>query len=70
MALSESLNGSSLPFFIIFIEEMFMVFFCSPIPPGGSFTYEVPIENQWGTYWWHSHYKVWRDGFDFIFVQV
>ncbi|WVW85346.1 hypothetical protein I302_107384 [Kwoniella bestiolae CBS 10118] len=28
-----------------------------PIPPGGSFIYEFPINNRWGTYWWHSHYS-------------
>ncbi|WWD02112.1 hypothetical protein V865_000150 [Kwoniella europaea PYCC6329] len=28
-----------------------------PIPPGGSFTYEFPITNEGGTYWWHSHYS-------------
>ncbi|WWC90449.1 uncharacterized protein L201_005384 [Kwoniella dendrophila CBS 6074] len=27
-----------------------------PIPPGGSFTYEFPIVQQYGTYWYHSHF--------------
>lgn len=29
-----------------------------PIPPnGGKYTYEIKLdENQWGTYWYHSHY--------------
>ncbi|KEI41811.1 uncharacterized protein L969DRAFT_91292 [Mixia osmundae IAM 14324] len=27
------------------------------IPPGYSFTYEVPVSDQWGTYWQHSHNK-------------
>ncbi|WVQ68549.1 uncharacterized protein L199_006758 [Kwoniella botswanensis] len=27
-----------------------------PIPPGGSFTYEFPIIEQYGTYWYHSHF--------------
>ncbi|KAK9464589.1 Cupredoxin [Lipomyces arxii] len=26
------------------------------IPPGGSFTYNFTLENQYGTYWYHSHY--------------
>ncbi|BGP10757.1 ferroxidase fet3 [Rhodotorula toruloides] len=25
------------------------------IPPGQSLTYEVPVDRQHGTYWWHSH---------------
>ncbi|KAL8278893.1 hypothetical protein RQP46_008764 [Phenoliferia psychrophenolica] len=25
------------------------------IPFGQSLTYEVPVDLQWGTYWWHSH---------------
>ncbi|KIM88113.1 Ferroxidase [Piloderma croceum F 1598] len=28
------------------------------IPPGGTFTYQVPVDpTQWGTYWIHSHAK-------------
>ncbi|GFZ52063.1 hypothetical protein JCM24511_09835 [Saitozyma sp. JCM 24511] len=27
-----------------------------PIPAGGSFTYNFTITNQYGSYWWHSHY--------------
>nr|XP_018261757.1 uncharacterized protein I303_06200 [Kwoniella dejecticola CBS 10117]OBR83915.1 hypothetical protein I303_06200 [Kwoniella dejecticola CBS 10117] len=27
-----------------------------PIPPGQSFTYEFPIVEQYGTYWYHSHF--------------
>lgn len=28
-----------------------------PIPPNGSYTYEIELdENQYGTYWYHSHY--------------
>jgi len=32
----------------------------SGIPPGGNFTYVVPIDvdGQWGTYWVHSHSSV------------
>ena len=32
----------------------------SGIPPGQSFTYEVPINasGQWGTYWVHAHAAV------------
>jgi FtsP/CotA-like multicopper oxidase with cupredoxin domain len=28
-----------------------------PIPPGKSFTYNFTIDNQYGTYWYHSHYS-------------
>ncbi|WVQ90651.1 hypothetical protein IAS59_004432 [Cryptococcus gattii] len=28
-----------------------------PIRPGGSFTYNFTISDQFGTYWWHSHYS-------------
>lgn len=28
----------------------------SPIPANASFTYEIPIEEQVGTYWVHSHF--------------
>lgn len=28
-----------------------------PIPPGGNFLYNFTVENQYGTYWYHSHYK-------------
>ncbi|KAH8811565.1 multicopper like protein, partial [Xylogone sp. PMI_703] len=28
-----------------------------PIPPGRSFLYSFTIENQYGTYWYHSHYS-------------
>ncbi|KAM0746530.1 laccase [Meredithblackwellia eburnea MCA 4105] len=24
-------------------------------PPGATITYEIPVDTQWGTYWWHSH---------------
>ncbi|WVQ79589.1 hypothetical protein IAT38_001689 [Cryptococcus sp. DSM 104549] len=27
-----------------------------PIPPGGTFTYRFKVEDQHGTFWWHSHY--------------
>lgn len=27
-----------------------------PIPAGSSFLYNVTVENQFGTYWYHSHY--------------
>lgn len=32
----------------------------SGIPPGETFTYDVPFENagQWGTYWAHGHFTV------------
>lgn len=29
-----------------------------PIVPGNSFLYEVPIGNQAGTFWYHSHYSL------------
>ncbi|WVQ77654.1 hypothetical protein IAR50_007342 [Cryptococcus sp. DSM 104548] len=29
-----------------------------PIPANGSFTYEYAVNNQAGTYWWHSHWAV------------
>ncbi|WVQ72983.1 hypothetical protein IAR50_002546 [Cryptococcus sp. DSM 104548] len=29
-----------------------------PILAGGSYTYEFVINDQWGTYWYHSHYSV------------
>ncbi|ORY53401.1 Cupredoxin [Leucosporidium creatinivorum] len=25
------------------------------IPVGETLTYEIPVDSQWGTYWWHSH---------------
>ncbi|GAA6021208.1 hypothetical protein JCM11491_001607 [Sporobolomyces phaffii] len=25
------------------------------IPPGQTLDYHVPVDRQWGTYWWHSH---------------
>ncbi|KAL1858719.1 hypothetical protein Plec18170_002925 [Paecilomyces lecythidis] len=28
-----------------------------PIPPGKSFVYKFTIENQYGTFWYHSHYS-------------
>jgi FtsP/CotA-like multicopper oxidase with cupredoxin domain len=28
-----------------------------PIPPGSSFLYNFTVENQFGTYWYHSHYS-------------
>jgi len=28
-----------------------------PIPPGRSFLYNFTIENQYGTYWYHSHHS-------------
>ena len=28
-----------------------------PIPPGKSFLYNFTLENQYGTYWYHSHYS-------------
>ncbi|KAK9470799.1 multicopper oxidase [Dipodascopsis tothii] len=27
-----------------------------PIPAGHSFTYNFTVADQWGTYWWHSHF--------------
>ncbi|GAA5939105.1 uncharacterized protein JCM15063_004427 [Sporobolomyces koalae] len=33
------------------------------IPPGQSLDYHVPVDRQWGTYWWHSHTGVhYQDG--------
>jgi len=29
-----------------------------PIPPGRSFSYNFTVDNQYGTYWWHSHYSM------------
>ncbi|WVQ82717.1 hypothetical protein IAT38_004849 [Cryptococcus sp. DSM 104549] len=28
-----------------------------PIPAGGSFTYRFTVDNQYGTFWYHSHYS-------------
>lgn len=29
-----------------------------PIPPGGNYTYKIPVgENEFGTYWYHSHWS-------------
>lgn len=28
-----------------------------PILPGGNFTYRFSIGNQYGLYWWHSHFR-------------
>jgi FtsP/CotA-like multicopper oxidase with cupredoxin domain len=28
------------------------------LPPGQSFTYQFTIDNQRGTFWWHSHLSV------------
>lgn len=28
-----------------------------PIPPGGNFTYRMPLGDQSGFYWYHSHFK-------------
>ncbi|GAA5995608.1 multicopper oxidase [Rhodotorula paludigena] len=25
------------------------------LPAGRELTYEIPVDRQWGTYWWHSH---------------
>ncbi|KIR56098.1 ferroxidase [Cryptococcus gattii Ru294] len=27
-----------------------------PIPPGETLVYEIPVNDQWGTYWIHGHY--------------
>jgi FtsP/CotA-like multicopper oxidase with cupredoxin domain len=27
-----------------------------PIPAGSSFTYKYTVSNQYGTFWWHSHF--------------
>ncbi|GAA6063031.1 hypothetical protein JCM10212_001010 [Sporobolomyces blumeae] len=33
------------------------------IPPGATLDYQVPVDRQWGTYWWHSHTGVhYQDG--------
>ncbi|TPX32371.1 hypothetical protein SmJEL517_g04551 [Synchytrium microbalum] len=26
-----------------------------PIPPGGNFTYDFTVPDQYGTFWWHAH---------------
>lgn len=28
-----------------------------PIPPGGNYTYKIPTGDQFGTYWYHSHWS-------------
>ncbi|KAJ6105299.1 hypothetical protein N7523_010109 [Penicillium sp. IBT 18751x] len=28
-----------------------------PIPPGGNFTYRFSVENEYGFYWYHSHFR-------------
>ncbi|GAA5959158.1 hypothetical protein JCM21900_001410 [Sporobolomyces salmonicolor] len=39
------------------------------IPVGQELTYEVPVDRQWGTYWWHSHTGVhYQDGLRAPFV--
>ena len=44
----------------------------SGIPPGGNFTYVVPIDedNQWGTYWVHAHSSVSPVLFCFFFFSA
>lgn len=33
------------------------------IPPGGQFTYNFTVSDQYGSYWWHSHYhNTYADG--------
>ncbi|TNY21325.1 laccase [Rhodotorula diobovata] len=40
-----------------------------PIPPGAKLTYEVPVDLQHGTYWWHSHSSVaYQDGLRAPFI--
>jgi FtsP/CotA-like multicopper oxidase with cupredoxin domain len=36
----------------------FLTMIDSGIPPGASFTYEIPTAGQWGSYWIHGHEKV------------
>lgn len=31
------------------------------IPPGQSLTYDIPIDEQWGTYWYDYFYTGWCD---------
>jgi Multicopper oxidase len=41
----------------ILVHNSSSFFFCnSGIPPGGNYTYAIPI-TQLGTYWIHSHYR-------------
>merc|ERR1712093_511468 len=32
-----------------------------PIPPGGNFTYRFSVENEYGFYWYHSHFRAYYD---------
>ncbi|KAG9906297.1 hypothetical protein KCU81_g10042, partial [Aureobasidium melanogenum] len=32
-----------------------------PIPAGGNFTYRMPLGDQYGFYWYHSHFKTYYD---------
>lgn len=32
-----------------------------PIPPGGNFTYEFSTADQYGFYWYHSHFRAYYD---------
>ena len=49
------LSGKNPPFLLPSCP--FDLFVRSGIPPGQSFTYEVPVNSsgQWGTYWVHAH---------------
>ncbi|KAJ8098292.1 Cupredoxin [Lipomyces tetrasporus] len=39
-----------------FMDGTYMISQCG-IPPGGSFTYNFTVPDQYGTYWYHSHYR-------------
>ncbi|KAH7009045.1 multicopper oxidase-domain-containing protein [Macrophomina phaseolina] len=32
-----------------------------PIPPGGNFTYRFSLNNEYGFYWYHSHFRAYSD---------
>ncbi|KAK9342670.1 multicopper oxidase-domain-containing protein [Lipomyces starkeyi] len=32
-----------------------------PIPPGGNFTYRFSVKDQYGFYWYHSHFRAYYD---------
>lgn len=42
---------------VLYIVHHHLIQSNSGIPPGGNFTYAIPI-TQKGTYWIHSHYRV------------
>ncbi|KAK9376557.1 Cupredoxin [Lipomyces chichibuensis] len=39
-----------------FMDGTYQISQCG-IPPGGSFTYNFTVPDQYGTYWYHSHYS-------------